>query len=941
MLDINEKNICESCFGEIDAGLEICPLCGYDKNKPSLVTGCLPPNTILIGKYLIGKVLGKGGFGITYLAYDISRKMKVAIKEYMPDSLAYRSPGMTLMSTYQGEKEEAFKIGAEKFYDEAKTIARFNGHPNIINVQEFFYENNTAYFVMEYIEGIDLKKYVAQKGGKISEEEILNIILPLMNALIVVHSVGVLHRDISPDNIYIATDGTVKLLDFGAARQVLGEQSKSLSVVLKPGFAPIEQYQTRGKQGAWTDIYSLAATMYYCLTGEIPEASMDRMEEDKLQPLSQLGVEVTPEFEEALSKALSVRSINRFQTINDFKVALNKKTEETIPLLLGGEGASADSVVSQEISETVAISKANKFSFIPLIKKSKIKVISAAVVAILLLGTGTFALYGNKKNDKSPNGGGGNNLKTNSIISTNLNETNNSNSQLNSDSVSMDGSNSIINSSSLSDNISTGLTSSTTVEVVVPNVIGLISYDAMSNIQKAGLKSSAAEQFSDTVVKGKVVSQSVLGGDKRISGSIINLIISKGKEFETVPSIIGKTATNASSDLANIGFVVSIKQQVDDSKTPGTVIAQSVNAGQKVKFGSTIIATVCINSGKVTVPNVVGKTSSKAASDLTTVGLTSTQTQQFSDSVANGIVISQGNAPGTKIPKGSTVSIVVSKGIEQVSVPYVIGKTISQAAAAMASVGLNSTQTQQYNDTVPSGVVISQSNVAGTKISKGTTVNMIVSKGSSAWSSWLNAIPSGITTTGYYIEEKTQYQYRNKETKTNSASSLTGWTKYNETFVWGGWVSNDTNPVGSTTNREVRTVSIDRGWNKPQWKYSHWWKWGGTYYLAWPVQGGCPYYEETPWLDSPIASAGQNHGGYEAYGLATIPGTTATYSYWYSPQTRQLWISNWVTVYEYRDKVFTYYFYRWNDWSTWQDAIVTATSDREVNTKKLYRYRLK
>ena len=190
--------------------------------------------------------------------------MKVAIKEYLPDTIAYRTPGATLMSTYAGEKHDAYQLGAEKFYEEARTIAKFNGHPNIINVQQFFYENNTAYFVMEYIEGIDLKKYATQKGGKLNEQEVLKIILPIVDALIVVHSVGVLHRDISPDNIYITNDGTVKLLDFGAAGQVLGEHSKSLSVILKPGFAPIEQYQTKGKQGPWTDVYALAATMYYC-----------------------------------------------------------------------------------------------------------------------------------------------------------------------------------------------------------------------------------------------------------------------------------------------------------------------------------------------------------------------------------------------------------------------------------------------------------------------------------------------------------------------------------------------------------------------------------------------------------------------------------------------------------------------------------------------------
>lgn len=322
MLSINEKNLCASCFSGLEKDSVVCNKCGYRDNEENPRPLVLPIGTILLGKYVIGKVLGKGGFGVTYLAYDINKKEKVAIKEYMPDSLAYRAPGTSLITTYQGEKEEAFKLGAEKFYEEAKTISRFNGHPNIVNVREFFYENNTAYFVMEYIEGINLKEYTAQRGGRLNEQEMLQIALPLMNALIIVHSVDVLHRDISPDNIYIANDGTVKLLDFGAARQVLGEQSKSLSVILKPGFAPIEQYQTRGKQGPWTDIYGLAATMYYCMTGHIPEAAMDRVEEDKLESLSGQGAAVSQKFEKALLKSLSLRAINRYQSMIEFKTEL-------------------------------------------------------------------------------------------------------------------------------------------------------------------------------------------------------------------------------------------------------------------------------------------------------------------------------------------------------------------------------------------------------------------------------------------------------------------------------------------------------------------------------------------------------------------------------------------------------------------------------------------
>ena len=322
MLLHNGSYVCPNCFENFSQDQLACPSCGYAGNEGGLVPDALPAGTILYGKYIVGRVLGKGGFGITYLSYHLTECQKVAVKEYFPDTLAYRSTGETVVSTYPGERENAYRIGAEKFYEEAKTVSRFNGHPGIVQVAEFFYENNTAYFAMEYVKGSDLKAYI-DAHGRLSEQQTLQFLLPTMDALTAVHAVGVLHRDVSPDNIFLCENGAVKLLDFGSARQVLGEQSKSLSVVLKHGFAPIEQYQTRGKQGPWTDVYALGATMYYCLTGNIPEPAMDRIEEDGLTPPSGLGIVLSPRFEAALLRALSVKAAARFQTVTELRNALS------------------------------------------------------------------------------------------------------------------------------------------------------------------------------------------------------------------------------------------------------------------------------------------------------------------------------------------------------------------------------------------------------------------------------------------------------------------------------------------------------------------------------------------------------------------------------------------------------------------------------------------
>ncbi len=324
MLDVNEKIICSACFAEQTTNTEICDSCGFDNSEAVENTGALPMGMVLLGKYVIGKILGRGGFGITYLAYNTANDKKVAIKEYFPDSLSYRLPGTATISSYSGEKQTFYETGSEKFYNEAKILSRFNGNQNIINVTEFFYENNTAYYVMEYVDGIDLKRYIASKGGKLPFDEVMKIMTPILYALIIVHSLDVLHRDISPDNIYITKSGDVKLLDFGAARQVVGEQSNSLSVILKQGFTPLEQYKKRGNHGPWSDIYSLGATIYYALTGIPPEESINRTERDDLQMPSRLGIIVPPAFEQILAKMLAIKPENRYQSVAQLKEDLQK-----------------------------------------------------------------------------------------------------------------------------------------------------------------------------------------------------------------------------------------------------------------------------------------------------------------------------------------------------------------------------------------------------------------------------------------------------------------------------------------------------------------------------------------------------------------------------------------------------------------------------------------
>ena len=345
-----------------------CPHCGFSESEYKQNPRCLPLNTILAGKYLVGKVLGEGGFGITYMGYDLNMETRIAIKEYFPVELVSRdttrltSPdgnpvsggGSDRVISLSGEKSKTYQQGRKNYVDEARTVAQFTGSPGMWAGKAWFYENDTAYIVMEYIDGTSLKEYLKQKGGKLSEEEALAVMRPVLEALEKVHAAGIVHRDISPDNIMLtfAEQGNaeqpsashdvsytastpasavstaapaiiygnisaVKLIDFGAARMTSKNDQKSLTIILKHGYAPEEQYRSHGEQGPWTDVYALCAVFYRMLTGKVPEPAMDRLFSDGLKRPEELGAKVSPAVSEAILKGLAVKKEDRIQSVRE------------------------------------------------------------------------------------------------------------------------------------------------------------------------------------------------------------------------------------------------------------------------------------------------------------------------------------------------------------------------------------------------------------------------------------------------------------------------------------------------------------------------------------------------------------------------------------------------------------------------------------------------
>ena len=316
---------------------------------------CLRKGTRLIGRYTIEGVLGQGGFGITYLGIDELHEKKVAIKEFFPQGIVTRNIEYqdTVTVTFVGEKDN-YEKGKERFLKEARTMAKFSKDEGIVKALDFFEINNTAYIVMEYLEGITLKQYL-RENQRIAPEDLIELLVPLIESLDEIHSQGMIHRDISPDNIMVLPDGRIKLMDFGAARDYTEFGEKSLSIVLKPGYAPPEQYQTHGIQGPWTDIYALCATMYKCITGENPPDAIERVMDDHLKKISAFGIPVLPQIEEAIIKGMSVAANDRYQNVGDFCEDLYGGYEEnSVP-----EAEESQSQVETESAEQSVEAKAD------------------------------------------------------------------------------------------------------------------------------------------------------------------------------------------------------------------------------------------------------------------------------------------------------------------------------------------------------------------------------------------------------------------------------------------------------------------------------------------------------------------------------------------------------------------------------------------------------
>lgn len=315
--DIRNLNlICPNCFGTLNV-YGFCNNCKKYAIPVAPTAAVLPPRTVLQRRYFLGNTLGKGGFGITYLGWDLETSTRVAIKEFFPKGYAARGTDSVCVTVMTQDHTPAFNHWLSAFIDEAQVLTTVANLPGTVRIEDFFTTNHTAYIVMEYLEGISLRQYLASRGGKLPMKEVLSIMRPVLEALLALHQYGVIHKDISPENIQIVQNREVKLMDFGAASLYNKSVTKPY-IILKHGFSPIELYGTDLKQGPWSDVYQAGATIYNCLTGIIPPPAPNRVQKDTLVRPSAYGIHIPLVQENALMKSLKIKASERYDNMGEF-----------------------------------------------------------------------------------------------------------------------------------------------------------------------------------------------------------------------------------------------------------------------------------------------------------------------------------------------------------------------------------------------------------------------------------------------------------------------------------------------------------------------------------------------------------------------------------------------------------------------------------------------
>lgn len=931
---------CLGCMKKYDEAYDICPHCGYIEGTPAKEAYHMEPGTILHNKYIVGRVIGYGGFGVTYIGWDSVLEQVVAIKEYLPSEFATRVPGEEAITVYSGEKTQQFSIGRDKFSDEAKRLAKFNTVEGVVEIKDTFQDNNTSYIVMEYLEGETLKERI-EREKKLDVEETLTIVKSILTTLEQVHKGEIIHRDIAPDNIYLCTDGRIKLLDFGASRYATVQHSKSLSVILKEGYAPEEQYRSKGEQGPWSDVYAVGATMYKMLTGVTPEDAMERAENDRLKPVGKYGVKLPKGVETALMNAMNVFAEDRTQSAGEFLKELEAESVER---------------------KTITRKKIDLGKW-PLWSKILVGCIAVALVVtgVLLSNQKSFALEDGQAYVPEVI-----NMKDEDAIDTveDYSLTMKIIGQENSDKVDearvmtqYPDAGRIVNVGEL---VEVKISAGNTIAMI--DVVGMEKDEAQALLETMGFTKIEFKEEESSAPVGTVIKQSIKMGENANVNKRITLTISKGlgeidptKEV-TVPKFTGMQYS-AALDKATNSKLYLVKGSTRASDEPaGTILSQDKKKGSIVKQGTTITVVVSSGNNEVEVPYVMYMSEARAKQILSGYGLKYSVTERKSDTVSAGLVMEQNIEAGRKVEPGTRIKLVVSKGRDNVSVANVTGMTADAAADRLLSQDLRYEVTYSHSESVGWGKVISYS--PGGKQEKGTKITINVSTGTAGKLVTASEYNNRYSNANRFSSDK-RYRYatRQKEYSYSGSPTKSGWTREGNKIILSTdksyWSSNN-NITPSDQNYGTygiqKTVAKDTIYTSVAYTCKckrTYWKSKTSSGTPCESCGGQRIYRLLVNSSNKVSSvfaydSRGNDGSYCAPGYISTgsPGKfghifliqyngsgVSSYSSTSPRGYTFLWPSGSFTAYQITTTKYQYKFWRWGAWSGWGDWTTKQSAD--------------
>lgn len=720
------------CMEQYEDEFDVCPYCGYlEGTKPEQALH-MEPGSILQERFIVGKSIGYGGFGVTYIGWDALLEHRVAIKEYLPSEFSTRMPGVTQVTVFNGDKSEQFRDGLRQFVQEAKKLAKFNNVEGIVKIYDSFEENNTAYIVMEYLEGETLAQRL-EREKTIDPDEAIAMLTPVIESLEKVHEQGIIHRDIAPDNLFITKNGGVKVIDFGAARFATTSHSRSLTVIIKPGFSPEEQYRSRKEQGGYTDVYAIGATLYKMITGITPPDALERYamaegkNKDILEPIAKHCKTIDQNQENAILNALNIRIEDRTPTMAALLGEL--KSEVPVKRIYG------------------RIKRTDTLRW-PLWAK-----ISVPVVAVLLLvfgvlwGTGVIGFKSDLQTQiQIPEGM----TRVPSVVNntTETAETRLAEAILLYTIAGKEYSAVVPADYVLSQDMVGGIVvqqnsivniviSGGAETVTVPHVANMTFAKATVLLEDAGFVVSKIETFSNAIEVDHVIAQDVEANTELTLGSVITLTVSKGVDPDAtmekteivLQDFVGKTYDELLGIAEANGFKIEVSdRQFSTEYAANTIMKQSPEAGTTITTGDTV--TVVVSAGKETikVPDVQYKEKTEAKAVLETLGLKVTIKEVESETVGAGLVISQSVDANAMVDPGTNITLTVSKGAASFAMPSVVGKTEADAKRILTGKGLSVSVTYEYS-TKASGTVLKQSISEDSQVTRGAAVTITVSSG--------------------------------------------------------------------------------------------------------------------------------------------------------------------------------------------------------------------